>query len=129
MESYKADNGVYPTTTNTDFLKPNLAGNPAGYTDSGKDFYIQISGDTDGNPTTPNTGKNYMGPSLKPNMLSPNPPGSNTYIKDPFGNCYGYSTVKASAPAGTNGYNPTFDLWSTGGETSDANSAKWIKNW
>jgi hypothetical protein len=29
------------------------------------------------------------------------------------------------------GYQPTYDLWSTGGATgsSDADKAKWIKNW
>ena len=132
LESYKADNGVYPTTPRTDALKPNSNGNPATYIDAGRDLYVQISGDADGDPTTPNTGKNYMGASLKPNMLSPNPPAANTYIKDPFGNSYGYSTVKVSAPAGTDGYNPTFDLWSTGGTTSAGNppnQTQWIKNW
>src|SRR6266436_5753496 len=38
-----------------------------------------------------------------------------TAIRDPFGYSYGYSTVKSSNPSGTDGYNPTFDLWSTSG--------------
>lgn len=126
LENYKADNGVYPTTSNTDSLKPNLETDPANYVNAGKDLYIQISGDLDGDPTTPESGRNYMGSSLKPNMLAPNPPGPNTYIKDPFANCYGYSTVKASFPAGIDGYNPTFDLWST---AKEPNQIKWIKNW
>ncbi|HEX8678402.1 MAG TPA: hypothetical protein VF683_00455, partial [Chthoniobacterales bacterium] len=51
-----------------------------------------------------------------------------TAIRDPFGNPYGYSTAKAANPAGSVGYNPTFDLWSTGGEDG-ANPLQWIKNW
>lgn len=126
LENYKADYGVYPTTSNTDSLKPNAETEPANYVNAGKDLYIQISGDLDGDPTTSDGGRNYMGSSLNPNMLGPNPPGPNTYIKDPFGNCYGYSTAKASVPAGDDGYNPTFDLWSTAKESNQAN---WIKNW
>ena len=80
-------------------------------------------------------------------------PSTVTAIMDPFGLSYGYSTayqadVDANTAAGTNtppthGYNPTFDLWSTGGYSptngkaypTDANmtSAKyntlWVKNW
>lgn len=126
LENYKADYGVYPTTSNTDSLKPNSENDPANYVNAGKDLYIQISGDLDGDPTTSDGGRNYMSSALNPNMLGPNPPGPNTYIKDPFGNCYGYSTVKASVPAGDDGYNPTFDLWSTAKESNQAN---WIKNW
>ena len=132
LESYKADNGIYPTTNATNSLKANADGDPSSssYVDAGKDLYIRISGDSDGNPTTADTAKNYMGVSLKPNMLNPAPPGPNTYIKDPFGNCYGYSTVKTSAPAGTDGYNPTFDLWSTAGTiTNPLDQTQWIKNW
>ncbi len=70
---------------------------------------------------------------FKPNMLCPNPPATNpvTAIRDPFGNCYGYSTAKAYAPTGPDGYNPTFDLWSTGGVTPPAptDQSQWIKNW
>jgi prepilin-type N-terminal cleavage/methylation domain-containing protein len=87
LESYKADNGVYPTTANTNALKANAQGNPVAYESAGRDLYTQISGDTDGNPVTPNSGKDYTGSSLKPNMLSPRPPGPNTFIADPFGKC------------------------------------------
>ena len=38
------------------------------------------------------------------------------FIRDPFGNSYGYSTANQADPA--NGYNPTFDLWSTAGLTA-----------
>ncbi len=91
---------------------------------------MRIAGDADDNPITPNAGPNYMGSPFKPNMLDPNPAGPNTFIKDPFGNAYGYSTVKASAPGETDGYNPTFDLWSTGGTiTNPVDQSQWMKNW
>jgi hypothetical protein len=97
-----------------------------------------LSGDADGNPTTSSTSdtKNYFGSALKPNMLSPNPPGPATYLRDPFGYSYGYSTIKSATPTGTDGYNPTYDLWSTGGatdkktgETFAAYQTRWLKNW
>jgi len=73
------------------------------------------------------------------------------YLSDPFGNSYGYSTAYASTIVATgsaanppNGYNPTFDLWSTGGATSAPYNQtsggktpgspgdpmlQWVKNW
>ena len=73
------------------------------------------------------------------------------YIIDPFGFCYGYSTVGAKAkddsksglPNGDNhgtrsdlpvGFNPTYDMWSTSGRVStatptDADRSAWVKNW
>ena len=127
LESYKADNGIYPQSTDTNSLDPSST-NPSSYVASSKSLYIQLSGDSDDNPTTSSSSdtKNYFGSALKPNMLNPNPPGANTYIHDPFGNSYGYSTARASNPNGTVGYNPTYDLWSTGGS---ADTSKWIKNW
>jgi type II secretory pathway pseudopilin PulG len=128
LESYKADNGIYPTDANTtEKLKANDV-NPADYQTASTYLYEQLSGDDDGDPTTPPsaTAKNYLGSALKPQMLSPNPPGPKTFIRDPFGNSYGYSTLKAVTPTSIDGYNPTFDLWSTANST-DPN--QWIKNW
>jgi type II secretory pathway pseudopilin PulG len=138
LESYKADNGIYPTDSNTtEKLKASLdpdGGDPSKFIDAGKYFYKAVSGDTDGDPSTGIETKPYF--AFKPNMLSPNPPAANTYVHDPFGNCYGYSTVKAANPTGTDGYNPTFDLWSTAGETAKKSGEtfqqyqqRWIKNW
>jgi hypothetical protein len=45
-----------------------------------------------------------------------------TFVKDPFGNSYGYSTAGPTS----GGYNPTFDLWSTANSTT---TAQWVKNW
>jgi type II secretory pathway pseudopilin PulG len=145
LESYKADNGVYPTDpASTEVLAANAdpqGGNPTNFIMSSRFLYKKLSGDSDGNPTTSdpaNDTKNYLGNALKPNMLTPDPPGVNTYIRDPFGYSYGYSTAKAADPAGGNGYNPTFDLWSTGGETGKKVTSpetfqqyqqRWIKNW
>jgi type II secretory pathway pseudopilin PulG len=126
LESYKADNGIYPMSANTNALDPATT-NPSSYVSACQYLYIQLSGDSDGNPTTTTSSdtKNYLG-SLKPNMLKPSPPGAGTYFSDPFGNSYGYSTAKASG--GAFGNNPTFDLWSTGGSTT-SDTSKWIKNW
>jgi hypothetical protein len=75
--------------------------------------------------------KSYF--TFKPNQLDPTSQNQAvTFIKDPFGYSYGYSTIKASAPNGTDGYNPTFDLWSTGGVANPNNppdQSKWIRNW
>src|SRR6266705_3170163 len=98
LESYKADNGIYPrdaTNQYTDTLnaKSNFTFRPQ-----------MLGGTRDANGNV-------------------NPV---TYIRDPFGNSYGYST--AYQADSSKGYNPTFDLWSTANST-DANANQWIKNW
>jgi type II secretory pathway pseudopilin PulG len=127
-ESYKADNGIYPSNSTTNSLDPSTVA-PQSYVAASQYLYTQLSGDSDDNPTTSaaTDTKNYF--SFKPNMLSPNPPGANTYIRDPFGNSYGYSTAKASNPASSIGYNPTYDLWSTAGGATTSDVPGWIKNW
>src|SRR5437879_9207106 len=82
LESYKADNGIYPTDLNsTEKLKANLdpdGGDPSKFIDASKYLYKTISGDTDGDPSTGIETKPYL--PFKPNMLSPN----NTYVRDPL---------------------------------------------
>ncbi|EDY21157.1 hypothetical protein CfE428DRAFT_1450 [Chthoniobacter flavus Ellin428] len=131
--------------------------NPQGaVAQSSRFLYEQLSGDTDGDGTIGNgsdTGKNYAPDFWKPTHLGGTKNGSGKvapvlYIMDPFGNPYGYSTAgllveqefraalstNPNAPRnvqnskGTQGYNPTFDLWSCAGDTAGL-SAKWIKNW
>lgn len=137
-ESYKADNGVYPANTDTNALdaKGGSAGNPATYQLASLYLYESLYGVTDGNRSTTPTSKSYF--TFKPNMLYPTDQTQPIlYIRDPFGNSYGYSTAYAAdvqANPGTTpsrGYNPTFDLWSTGGATTNSSSdlAGWIKNW
>ena len=141
MESYKADNGLYPMASGTtDAVYASKAGSTASadynpkasvYTDSSKYLYGQLSGDDLYSATrqvTPGK-KGYF--EFKPNMLSPSGgTGSVTSLVDPFGNSYGYSTANATNSA--NGNNPTYDLWSTAGTTritTSGTQAKWIKNW
>src|SRR5215471_1573232 len=109
LESYKADNGIYPRdATNTDSVNPATSPVP---TTASKYLYEQLSGDTN-DDRTPET-KSYF--TFRSNMLLPAPPltGNVTAIRDPFGNAYGYSTAKAAGAAFGN--NPTYDLWSTAG--------------
>jgi type II secretory pathway pseudopilin PulG len=142
LENYKADNGVYPTdSTTTEVLAASNdpgGGDPSTFVGASRFLYKSLSGDSDGDSTTTTASdtKNYFGSALKPNMLSPNPAGPQTFIRDPFGYSYGYSTIKSAKPAGADGYNPTYDLWSTCGETAKksgetfaAYQTRWIKNW
>ena len=79
-----------------------------------------LSGDTDLNRQTDPANNTRICHS-NDNQLSP-ATGNVAFIKDPFGNSYGYST----AGTGWNirsGYNPTFDLWSTAGSTTDSGQA------
>jgi type II secretory pathway pseudopilin PulG len=152
-ESYKADNGTYPTTAYTNSLDPKTNGNPGStpcpspcpdpgavtaYSQASFDLYTLLSGDLNGNRQIDagETGKSYM--AFQPKMLLPaGGTGIVTAISDPFGYSYGYSTAfqhdleQGLSP--THGYNPTFDLWSTSGLTTTPPTApitqQWIKNW
>src|SRR5438270_2040228 len=117
LESYKADNGIYPANTDTNSLDPTSDVNSSPptsgtnkYSKAGLYLYEQLAGVTSGVRSQLPPNKSYF--SFKPNMLYPKDISKDIVgIMDPFGNLYGYSTSKAS---GSNGYNPTFDLWSTG---------------
>jgi hypothetical protein len=158
LESYKADNAVYPRpqpapNTTTDTLNPRTMGDPtaANYKAASLVLYRALSGDRDlnrivdaadesldidgsalGTPLT-QLPKSYY--TFKPNQLSPTDQTQNVqYIRDPFGNSYGYSTANQADPTTPKGYNPTFDLWSTAGLTTnppnpDTITPQWIKNW
>jgi prepilin-type N-terminal cleavage/methylation domain-containing protein len=117
LENYKADNGVYPSST----LDP-ASTTATDYTTASKLLYQPLVGDTDLNGT-PGPGTSYM--ALKPNQLGGN--GTDTYVKDPFGNSFGYSTLHQTDPV--KGYNPTFDLWSVADGAFGAVQTKWVKNW
>jgi len=129
LESYKADNGIYPRdSTTTDALDPAASINLANYALASLYLYKELSGDTNATRQPLPGAKTYF--AFKPNQLSPTDQSQPvTSIRDPFGNSYGYSTAKAASPSGTVGYNPTFDLWSTAGVTSGAAQTQWIKNW
>src|SRR5207244_12704599 len=51
LESYKADNGVYPTSANTNSLDPATT-NPSSYVTACRSLYIQLNGVSDGNAAT-----------------------------------------------------------------------------
>jgi prepilin-type N-terminal cleavage/methylation domain-containing protein len=151
-ESYKADNGIYardPTAgTATDTLNARTTGDPATYQTASLVLYRALSGDRNLDRAITDADKNFnidgttLTPPLsqlpqsyftfKPNMLSPADQTQNVqYLRDPFGNAYGYST--AFQYNSNTGYNPTFDLWSTSGLTTSpptaADQNQWIKNW
>ena len=111
LESYKADNGIYPACPS-----PNPGAHPLYQALSG-DGNDAIGGSVASTGVTASFGKSYM--PLKNNMLKPVPPNATTRVVDPFGNDYGYNSPGAN--------NPTFDLWSTAGNSSD--QGQWIKNW
>jgi type II secretory pathway pseudopilin PulG len=143
-ESYKADNGIYPrgnadlsnrTPSDTDSLDAQTANDPSDYQSATLFLYKQLSGDTGANFQPPAGAKSYF--AFKPQMLDGTRDTNGhltsvSYIRDPFGNSYGYSTAyQADLEAGVSpprGYNPTFDLWSTASDTT-GNRLQWVKNW
>jgi prepilin-type N-terminal cleavage/methylation domain-containing protein len=159
-ESYKVDNGSYPRNADTDALDARANGNAGSteYQKASKFLYTALSGDSNANGQLDSgEGTNYAADFFKPNVLSGTKDGSGritavNYIRDPFDNSYGYSTIGAKAeedfleklrksatpnsetrPSTLAGYNPTFDLWSTAGASTMGapgdKAAKWVKNW
>jgi prepilin-type N-terminal cleavage/methylation domain-containing protein len=180
-EAYKADNGGYPQgspypgatgsgPTITDLLDPNpFSANNFSTSDPNPNDYSSIYQVTlflwqqlSGHPTTVDstqapTTTNYAGDFFKPQVLSGTKNGNGqvtavSYIIDPFGNPYGYSTAglyadqqfranvlttgATSRGSTIAGFNTTFDMWSTAGATTwPTNSAgayttsPWVKNW
>lgn len=150
IESYRADNGTYPrgqstatpvsgspqyarADTGTDDLNAKNDGGSTGktYCNASRYLYEQLSGDANLDLVTDAGARTYF--SFKSAMLAlvRNTQGNEVglgHIKDPFGNSYGYSTANQKDPV--TGYNPTFDLWSTVGQTAPTPSAtQWVKNW
>jgi len=170
-ESYKADNGTYPhqplavsgsiplnaaIPSDSNSVDPrtqvgSAAGSGTPYMQASLELYEALTGDLTCSGTGGAAGtKNYI-PDIKPDVLGRTTPTTMvssanpvTYLSDPFGNSYGYSTIAgtlaASGSAVTMGYNPTFDLWSTGGTLNNPNvgstagqpgdpQLQWVKNW
>lgn len=156
-ESYKADMGGYPrdgssddaADSKTDSLCPMFDGDPIAekYQNACLILYKSLSGDENADGKA--SGKLYC--EFRPNQLKKSSDGEIKYIQDPFGNSYGYSTNGAFSEEfyrsllernpGTRrpksgGFNPTFDLWSTGGVVSKESAGglnsvrkRWVKNW
>ena len=124
LESYKADNGIYPTdSTTTENFDPTTT-TSLSYSTASVFLYNSLAGAANGSRSP--TAKSYF--TFKPNMLAPKDQTQVvSAIVDPFGNSYGYSTAKASGKAFGN--NPTFDLWSVADGATGTDQTKWIKNW
>jgi type II secretory pathway pseudopilin PulG len=126
LENYKADNGTYPTDADIAALDARTQTNTADYQKASLSLYKFISGDADNDANRVVESKSYF--LFKPNQLYPQDQTTAvSYIRDPFGNSYGYSTAQQTSSA--KGYNPTFDLWSTAGGTAPSDVPQWIKNW
>ena len=158
-EGYKADFGDYPRDVEpkggpAENLDPRTDGDPTAkkYQKACLVLYKALSGDENANGKSKD--KPYC--EFRPDQLQ-KVPGSSAiqYLRDPFGNSYGYSTAGAVAeqayrdklradptaqrPSGNSikGFSPTFDLWSTGGVISKATDPaalntdrkRWVKNW
>ena len=156
-ENFKADTGVYPSTKDTEKLDPRKDGSPSSskYELASLDLYKLLNADEDADGIPEKGGKSYAADFFNPSRMSIDKSSKKVrYLQDPFGNCYGYSTAgnkqsqeyraeleknpKAKRPTGPalEGYNQTFDLWSTGGVMSkgkgavtEADQNKWVKNW
>jgi len=129
LESYKADNGAYPQsdgTLVTNSYSADSSSSLTTYQTNAVVVFTSLFG-TNYFSAQPAPGmKTYM--SFKANQVA-QPNGPFSYIKDPWGNPYGYST-------GNNGVYPYngsgfFDLWSTGGLTGAkvTQTNTWISNW
>ena len=121
LENYKTDNGVYPSDITID---ARTMGDPAQYQAASATLFKNLSGDLNGDGQSDLGVASYM--SFKSYQRGTEAP---FFIKDPFGNSYGYSTIFQTDS--TKGYNPTFDLWSTAGTstTGTPNPVPWVKNW
>lgn len=137
-ESYKADNGIYPRGNanllptlppyDTDQLnaRSNFDPSTLTYSNASRFLYERLMGVTTGSRTEAPSSRTYM--TFKPNQLGPTDQSQPVqFIRDPFGNSYGYSTAYQYDPV--TGYNPTFDLWSTSGGITQNDVPQWIKNW
>jgi len=145
IESYRADNGIYPRGNanllntllpyDTDKLnaRTNLDPSATVYPNASLFLYERLMGVTTGSRSETPSSRTYF--AFKPSQLGPTDQSQPIqFIRDPFGNSYGYSTAYQYDPI--TGYNPTFDLWSTAGiapsptPTPPATQQDlWIKNW
>lgn len=157
-EAYKGDEGGYPRdlkgqNSDTDVLDPRIDGDPTSlkYQKASLFLYKTLSGDE---KAIGKKGEEKRYCEFNPSQVQKTSTGEIKFIKDPFGNSYGYSTAGAAMeesyrqslekdpsvkrPSGTDlkGFNPTFDTWSTGGVVtkSGGNSLnterkRWVKNW
>jgi prepilin-type N-terminal cleavage/methylation domain-containing protein len=135
LETYKVDNGAYPTTNNS-FTGPPYPLDPSvqngNYQISAQLLYSSLSGQTNYSDTP--VGNRVYYPFHGNQVGNTN---NGTYVQDPFGFAYGYFAGTGST---TDTNNPPisgsglYDLWSTAGTTQSTPSNQsptnsWIVNW
>ncbi|MCE0483000.1 MAG: prepilin-type N-terminal cleavage/methylation domain-containing protein [Methylacidiphilales bacterium] len=138
LDSYKTDNGTYPTAdtlTTNQYTTYDGSGGTTNYVYSAQVLYLSLSGKTNyaDNPTT--GVKSYMQfktsqlGNYKANAGTTLGSGS-TYVQDPWSYAYGYYTGDGVSNFPYNG-NGFFDLWSTGGLVlpKATNMNAWVANW
>ena len=138
LESYKTDNGIYPSATN--FVDTNAYAEndasliPGCYESSAQILFQALAGRTNFSDSPSAECKSYM--SFRADQLgnagvAPGTSGAaSTYVADPWGYSYGYSTGGTNAaqyPFNGTGF---FDLWTTAGGVGQSTNAKaWVSNW
>jgi prepilin-type N-terminal cleavage/methylation domain-containing protein len=139
LENYRADNATFPRGQMSDALDPRANQDPrtASYIGASAELYAALSGRSSSGSAAQDT-KAYM--AFKADQTGR--AGGLTYLRDPWGSSYGYSTARAQwmqteVSAGrrpvegdaTPGYGADYDLWTTAKGTSAADVAKWVKTW
>lgn len=147
LEDYKSDNGAYPPTstiallTNTPYEASDGSQAGAVYQQASQQVYMALSGKTNYLDSGGSV-KTYM--SFKTSQVgnaataanTAYSAGSSSYVKDPWGYSYGYSTGTGEGGGTTNypfngQYN--FDMWSTAGglvgPPNTQNTNSWISNY
>jgi prepilin-type N-terminal cleavage/methylation domain-containing protein len=144
LDSYKTDNGLLPPATvllTTTYISSDPSVGGSVYQQSSQILYQALSGQTNYNDPHKVGVKTYL--SFRVNQLGnataaagTSPGSASTYIKDPWGFSYGYSTGDANVPQTTPPYSGTgfCDLWTTAGLVGgssgpETNTAAWIGNW
>lgn len=123
IESYKTDNGIYPgQDSDTSFGDPESDDdNPNTYEAGSIVLYAELVGEVDD--------KHYF--IAKSGQISGDPHDvDTTYLVDPWGYAWGYAPVESNNRTTTPPMNIGFyDLWSSGGSSSEENASRWIVNW
>jgi len=145
LEGYKTDNGIYPPSdgtllgTNTPYSS--LDGTSTAYLTNSQLLYQALSGQTNYNDTHAAGVKAYMSFKITQvgnyNAAAGTTGSGSSYVRDPWGYSYGYSTgtivgTTTNCPYNGSGF---FDLWSTGSvlqaqvSTTPSLTNAWLSNW
>jgi len=129
IEAYRSDQGHYPSDPETtEKLRPNVSYDPQGYLPASAFLYRSLKQPSAAASPAPGSPRRQPYLLLPSSMLRKTSRGV-VFIVDPLGNSIGYSTFKSVHPESPDGFNATFDLWSTGSGRNKADVVKWTKNW